>query len=237
MPSWGIHLAIANKISQKIENKDKNLFIFGNVVPDINNGYIIKDIRKVISHKITHYADAKEFKGYNDFYLKYIKYIKNPVVLGSLTHLMADYYYNNITYSQKAIWDNGKVVGLKLNTGETIKCDKETVRKIKSNDFKIYSDYIYKNYKLANIKYDEKMLLINQIVEEFDITKEDINKTIEYINNYIDNKKIVIDTCKNKEYQIFTQEEMKKIEKNCINFIMRLQFTALTEQFVCKLLP
>ena len=81
---------------------------------------------------------------------------------------------------------------------------------MKVNDFKIYADYIYKNYKLKNIKYDEKMLSINPIVEEFDITKDDINKTIEYVNNYIDNKKNVIDTCENKEYQIFTQEEMKK---------------------------
>lgn len=221
MPSWGIHLAIANTLSQKIENIDKNLFIFGNVVPDINNGYVVKGINKIISHKITHYNGAKEFKGYNDFYLKYAKYIKNPVVLGSLTHLMTDHYYNNITYSKKAIWDNGKVTGLKINTGETIKCDKETVRKMKVNDFKIYADYIYKNYKLKNIKYDEKMLSINPIVEEFDITKDDINKTIEYVNNYIDNKKNVIDTCENKEYQIFTQEEMKKIEKDCVNFIIK----------------
>ena len=46
MPSWGIHLGIANKLSQKIENIDKNLFMFGNVVPDINNGYVVEDISK-----------------------------------------------------------------------------------------------------------------------------------------------------------------------------------------------
>ena len=219
MPSWGIHLGIANTLSKKIENIDKNLFIFGNVVPDINNGYVVKDIRKIISHKITHYDGEKDFKGYRKFYIKYIYDIKNPVVLGSLTHLMTDYYFNNITYSRKAIWENGKVAGLKLNTGKEIKCDKETVRKMKVNDFKIFADYIYKSHELSNIKYDEKMLSINPIVEEFDISKEDAEKTIEYVNCYIENKKNIIDKCENKEYQIFTQNEMEEISENCVDFI------------------
>ncbi len=219
MPSWGIHLEIANTLSKKIENIDKNLFIFGNVVPDINNGYVVKDISKIISHKITHYDGEKDFKGYRKFYIKYINDVKNPVVLGSLTHLMTDYYFNNITYSKKAIWENGKVVGLKLNTGKEIKCDKEKVRKMKVNDFKIFADYIYKSHKLSNIKYDEKMLSINPIVEEFDISKEDAEKTIKYVNSYIENKKNIIDKCENKEYQIFTQNEMEEISENCVDFI------------------
>lgn len=230
MPSWGIHLGIANKLSQKIENIDKNLFMFGNVVPDINNGYVVEDISKIIPHKITHYDGEKDFKGYRKFFIKYIKNVKNPVVLGSLTHLMTDYYFNNITYSKKAIWENGKVVGIKLNTGKEIKCDKETVRKMKVNDFKIFADYIYKNHKISNIKYDEKMLSINSIVEEFDITKEDTEKTIEYMNNYIENKKSIISKCENKEYQIFTPNELEEISENCVNFI--LEFLEKTSKII-----
>ena len=220
MPSWGIHLGIANKLSQKIKNIDKNLFIYGNVVPDINNGYVVKNISKIISHKITHYDGEKDFKGYRKFYIKYINHIKNPVVLGSLTHLMTDYYFNSITYSKKAIWENGKVVGLKLNTGKELKCDKETVRKMKVNDFKIFADYIYKSHELSNIKYDEKMLSINPIVEEFDISKEDAEKTIEYVNSYIENKKNIIDKCENNKYQLFTQNEMEEISESCVKFIL-----------------
>ena len=220
MPSWGIHLGVANKLSNNIKNIDRNLFMFGNVVPDINNGYVVKDISKIISHKITHYDGEVDFKGYRKFYNKYINNIKNPVVLGCLTHLMTDYYFNNITYSTKAIWGNGKVVGLKLNDGKEIKCDKETVRKMKVNDFKIFANYIYKSHELSNIKYDEKMLSINPIVEEFDITKEDTEKTIQYLNDYIQNKKSIIDKCENREYQIFTQNEMEEISENCKIFIL-----------------
>ena len=220
MPSWGIHLEIANRLSKKIQNIDKNLFVFGNIVPDINNGYVIKNISKTISHKITHYDGEKDFKGYRKFYLKYIKNIDNPIILGSLTHLMTDYFYNNITYSKKAIWNNGKVVGLKLNTGKDIKCDKETVRKMKVNDFRIFANYIYTNNELLNIKFDKKMLSINSIVKEFDITEEDANKTIKYINDYINHNKIIIEKCENTEYTIFTQEEMENIAEDCVNFIL-----------------
>ena len=91
---------------------------------------------------------------------------------------------------------------------------------MKVNDFKIFADYIYKNHKISNIKYDEKMLSINPIVKEFDITKKDVKKTIEYVNSYIENKKNIIDKCENKEYQIFTQKEMEEIVEKCVKFIL-----------------
>ena len=71
MPSWGVHLGIANKVLKNIDNIDKNLFMFGNVTPDINNGYVIKNVSKIIAHKITHYDGEKDFKGYRRFYIKY----------------------------------------------------------------------------------------------------------------------------------------------------------------------
>ena len=79
MPSWGIHLEIANRVSNKIEDVDKNLFMFGNVMPDINNGYVIRDVSKIIAHKITHYDGEQDFKGYRRFYIKYAKYIQNAL--------------------------------------------------------------------------------------------------------------------------------------------------------------
>ncbi len=35
--------------------------MFGNVTPDINNGYVIKNVSKIIAHKITHYDGEKRF--------------------------------------------------------------------------------------------------------------------------------------------------------------------------------
>ena len=43
MPSWGVHLGIANKVLKNIDNNDINLFMYGNVTTDINNGYVINN--------------------------------------------------------------------------------------------------------------------------------------------------------------------------------------------------
>lgn len=221
MPSWGVHLGIANKVLKNIDNIDKNLFMFGNVTPDINNGYVIKNVSKIIAHKITHYDGEKDFKGYRRFYIKYAKYIQDPVILGSLTHLMTDYYYNNITYTKKAIWDEQKesIIGVKLNNGKQIKCNKEELRKLKRNDFRIYADYVYKNSKFEDLKFDEKILSVNQIVDEFDITKKESEETIQYINKYINGEKFIIDMCEKHEYLMYTKQEMENMEKECVQFI------------------
>ena len=170
MPSWGVHLGIANKVLKNIDNIDKNLFMFGNVTPDINNGYVIKNVSKIIAHKITHYDGEKDFKGYRRFYIKYAKYIQDPVILGSLTHLMTDYYYNNITYTKKAIWDEQRenIIGVKLNNGKQIKCNKEELRKLKRNDFRIYADYVQREDERKKTLYDKTVKQIVGRYIEFD---------------------------------------------------------------------
>ena len=223
MPSWGIHLEIANRVYKKLGNIDKNLFMFGNVMPDINNGYVIKDVNKIISHKITHYDGEKDFKGYKRFYIKYAKYMQNPIFLGSLTHLMADYYYNNITYTKKAIWDKERknVIGVKLADDAQLKCDKEKVRKMKVHDFRIFADFSYKNSNFEKLLYDSKMMFSNGIIKEFEITDIDAKNTIEYLNSYIENQKSIIDENDKKEYIIFSQDEMEKIANECVEFILK----------------
>lgn len=221
MPSWGMHLGVANKVADKIDVIDKNLFLIGNVLPDINNGYVVKGISKTISHKITHYDGEKDFKNYRKFYLKYNTHLENPMILGSLVHLMTDYYYNNLTYQKKSIWSEEKnVIQLQLNTGKKIECDKETARKMKTNDFKIFANYIYENINLQELYYDQKALLVNNIIKEMEVTSEDIEKTIEYLNEHISRKRIIINDIQEKEYKIFTREEMLESLELCADFIV-----------------
>lgn len=55
MPSWGIHLKIANLLSEKFLNINKNQFMIANLLPDVNNGYVIKEISRKVNHDVTHY--------------------------------------------------------------------------------------------------------------------------------------------------------------------------------------
>lgn len=219
MPSWGIHLKVANLISKQNKSINKNQFMIGNILPDINNGYVISKISKKIEHKITHFDNRYDFKNYEKFYSKYKEYLSNSVILGYITHLLTDYYFNDLTYSKKAITDeNGNFIGVKLNSGEKRICSKEEVRQLKVNDFKIFADYIYEKQELKELYYEEKILNSSSIIEEIHITKEDLLEAINYLNSHIQKKtKIKID---NREYQIFTQEELIKETQLCVKFII-----------------
>ena len=56
MPNWKTHIEIGLRLNEelKYDKKNLNLFLFGSILPDINNGYLITDISNKIEHDITH---------------------------------------------------------------------------------------------------------------------------------------------------------------------------------------
>ena len=56
MPSWAIHLGVTTKINEKIKlsESEKNIFLLGNILPDILNGHVIKNISHIVPHKEAH---------------------------------------------------------------------------------------------------------------------------------------------------------------------------------------
>ena len=40
MPSWSVHLAVAKEVNKKL-NLNKDLFYYGNLIPDVDKGTII----------------------------------------------------------------------------------------------------------------------------------------------------------------------------------------------------
>lgn len=221
MPSWGIHLEIAKQVANKMIDINQNLFMLGNIIPDINNGYVIQDISQKIPHSITHYRGKEGIKNYDFFTLQYKEYLQNEVVLGYVTHLLTDYYYNYETYDKKGIHDkNGKLIGIHLHSGEERIATFETIRKMKTNDFKIFAKFIYEKEDFATLKYDKDILKVNDIIKEIKITKEDVLKTIDYLNGFIQRERCIIIDNK-QEYKIFTQQEMLQKLERCVDFIIR----------------
>ena len=105
MPNWKTHLEISKRLNEKYKfnEKDFELFMFGSILPDINNSYVVTGISKKISHDTTHFR-SKEVPSYILFAEKYKKQIddKNPIFVGYVTHLFTDYMWNNNFYTSVA---------------------------------------------------------------------------------------------------------------------------------------
>lgn len=227
MPAWAIHLEVTTKINEKtkFEDKKKNIFLLGNILPDILNGHVIKNISHIVPHKEAHMekpvriGDHIEYRyDLDGFFERYKEKFDNPFMLGYYTHLLTDFYWNDLTYGQLGIFDESKkLIGIRLNDGKEFRGSKEDIRKMKTNDFKLFSRYIYKN-KLAQIPYyDEKMLDYAKDLDWLDLQKSDILEATKYLDDMA-NFKIELDL-NSPYYSIFSNDLMERHVEKCVEFV------------------
>lgn len=220
MPSWIVHLATANEIIKKINIENENSFLIGNLIPDAER-YVIKDFSVYVPYKVSHYSEIQiidrnkeELPSIEKFMKNYKDYLYNPMVLGYLTHILTDYYWNKITYLRYTIRDNqGNCIGVKLNNGNEIECGIEERAKIKHRDFDIFKNYITQKGNYTIPKYENKLLEDLKLIKEIPFTKEDIDKIIKYLKEVNCNKKL-------DKYNLFTQKQINNDYKNSIKFVI-----------------
>lgn len=107
MPSWNIHTAHVERLAADrnlvdLGIEDANAFLFGNYVPDIYVGYMVKDITYRLSYCMTHMAGPSTIPvpDADQFWDTYVYRRKRPtaearsLMLGAWAHLVADRFYN-----------------------------------------------------------------------------------------------------------------------------------------------
>ncbi len=200
VPNWRVHLEIAKKINEQMHfnNEDYNLFLLGNIAPDINNGFIVEKISHIYNHNHTHLYNEVDYTTYTNFYEKYKDILKtNPVAYGYLIHLYTDHLLNK-DYVMKC---------------EKEKLNKEQYIKIKHKDLKKYdSKYIDNTITLES--YEKALEKLKQI-EEVLLEEQDLKNVIEFLNN----KEVTNDT--NLEFYTFKEldEEVEQITNRIYKFI------------------
>lgn len=228
MPSWVTHLVTANKILERLQTKDikeneKGEFVFGNIMPDIFNGFNIT-VTNRLSYYTTHFAKKVQINGIDlpipdidRFKQEYKSEIaNNPVICGFYTHLLTDYFWNEYSYKNYfEIYDKEqRIVKLRYKDGkQEILTWAEAVRE-KQKDFALFAQFLRGKLGKQILMDANEILLCSQDIKEFKFTKEEIEKTIEYLN---DIKEGVI---ANTEYKIFTQSEFEQKLEESIEFIM-----------------
>lgn len=202
MPNWKVHLEIGKRLNKyfNYNEDDFNLFLLGNILPDINNCYIVTDISKRLDHTITHFGTYKELN-YISFYNKYKNEIDNkkPLFDGYMAHLYTDNMWNRTFYN-------------KIQNLEGLPEDRDEIRKMKQSDFKIYNNkYIADTFKIDNI--DTALKEIKKI-NEVSVTSEDIQK----VENFLNNQEKYVG-----QFKFHTEEELDKLMgdtvREYVNFI------------------
>lgn len=217
MPSWNIHLAIANDINKKLK-LDKNSFYLGNTLPDVDYG--MNTIRKE-----THFYNFKcpnfpkeILPNINDFLKKYKNKLNNPLIMGMYVHLLTDYYFNNEIFSNYWVQDtNGNVLGAKLLNGKIT----TELKEYKHYDLELYGKYLFNNIVIELPKFDNNILINKKDINIKDYTEEVLKKRIDYLNNqYVNKNKYKIqEKLFGLKYKMIPKEVLDKMYLNCIKFI------------------
>lgn len=222
MPSWVTHLVTANKIFDKLDIKDKNSFLFGNVMPDILNNYIVKNTNTHIKYEITHFTDdviindiKYAFPNFEKFFESYKEKMNNPVVCGFYVHLLTDYFWNKLSY-EKYFRNHNGLVKIQFIDGTTEKYEYDPAIRVKQADFRNFTKYLKSNYDIDRIVYTKDLLNFSKEVIEIPLIKEDIEKTIQAVENYRENN---LDFA-NINYRLFTQEILNEYFEESIKFII-----------------
>lgn len=227
MPSWGIHLAVSQELSKNMNEKEKQAFTLGNLLPDVNNGYLIPNATKVITHNITHYMpnrnyiEKEQIKNiYQDYKIlchNMKEKLNDPMLYGYMAHILTDYYWNYYSYVKKGVFENEKLVGVYQNDQTIFYGENEEIRKMKVNDFNCFSKHLYQNI-LEKVCFTDKTLVEQAkkipviCVEESDIQK--VNQYFERVEEKLQN---VNDT-----YKIYTKQEFENGLKENIQFIQNM---------------
>lgn len=200
MPSWKVHIEIAKRVNSKLNFKGKDLeeFMFGNILADINNGFIVEDVSVLYSHKYTHYEDNGGIT-YINFFNQYKKKIKEPTILGYYIHLYTDYIWNNDYYTKVE-----KIVKMHNKTSEELK-------KIKHNDFKLYNC----KYSINDIHITSINNIVNKsrLISNISINNLDVEKTLEFLKK---------DNRLNYSYKFYTEGELDELLEYTIKRIIEL---------------
>lgn len=201
MADWNTHLYCATKVNEalKLEGKDLSLFLFGNLLPDVNMGWIITP-EVQLKQDDTHFNGMGQgyFMSPRWFYEKYKTEIdsRHPIFLGYLFHLWLD-----VTIMTDFV--------SRLNMSDLVD-DYETTRRQKWYDMGIFISS--KHFELPT-EYIDDVVRESEKIAEVKIRRSDLLKVCEFISN--SNSDMA-----NNEYKVYTEDALNEFyNKTCMDFI------------------
>lgn len=226
MPSWPMHFVVASRVNEKL-GLPQNAFLFGNIMPDILEGYLVKKISNRITDYSTHYSKNRvvingillKLPGIEAFYEEYQKQLKNPIIGGYYSHLLTDYFWNKNTYTHyfNNVDCNKRIISVKLKDGSRHVMHYDEGVRIKQKDFAMCSDYLKRTTNIELPIYEDNILEQAQELKEFTYTKEDVQNTIDYIKEEGKEKQTYLQ----EDYKMYTKQELLDKLEECVAFVLQ----------------
>lgn len=203
MADWNTHLFCANKVNESLgfEGAALEMFLYGNLLPDVNPGWLIKP-KNHIDQPITHFEAGMAGQDYfwvpKRFFEKYKEKIivKNPVYLGYLFHLWVDVtlmtnFVSRVKMSDMI--DNGKEV----------------------REWKWKDVYAFIKKYTVNLPIDNIDLVVEEAkeIEEISVVREDLLQIPDFLINLAKENEYT-------EFGVFDQESASAFfESVCDDFV------------------
>ena len=212
MPSWTIHLALANKLNKKMNLCDD--FLLGNILPDVLDGYIIKKPSHFVNKNESHFKNECTKKIDIDLFIsKYKNKFNNPIVLGYLSHLVADKYFNDYFHSNHTIKKDNKIRTVLKNGSLDSSEDKPW--QIKQRDFERFGQMLLNNNGLSDLTICN-INIKNFVIDEVVVDNNDLHLVRKTVKKMLNNKNIYNPN----NYEVFTENELNLIFNNCYKEIL-----------------
>ncbi len=222
MPSWTIHLKIGKELLKKT-NYNKDRFLFGSLLPDTDYNW---KIGRFAAH---YYGNLKFPKCPSEnmidieaFKRDYSNNLNDDLIKGYYVHLLTDNYYNEYIYYNKWVQKDGQVIGIKTNDGDIIEInnDLKLLGKYKHEDLELYGKRLYLQEDL--LLPDDRDAIVSSIklLKDNFIDEDNVKERITYLNKeYIDKFVDINIEEKDRDYIIFTEEELDELLNNCLKYL------------------
>lgn len=227
MPSWSIHLAVAKKVNKKLK-LNKNLFYYGNLIPDVDKATSISRYQAHFYDNIPFPTCPKEnMINISKFLNTYKNELDNHLILGYYSHLLTDNYFNDIVYSKCWVQDENKnIIGIKFKNNKIKYIDLEDKKRIKKKykhkDFELYGRYLYQD-KLVDIPQNRDTVIsnIDKLIPNF-LDEQLVNQRFDYLQKNFSsfNKLNLFEIAFRHKYSLFTKKELDEAFNNCVKHII-----------------
>lgn len=206
MADWITHLYLAEEIFSKLKfsQREFEIFKWGCVLPDLNNGHFFTP-EVTLRHRITHFNEDDYFESFRDFRNQFKGKLNDPLVLGVLFHIYTDKVMCLDYYTKVSLID------------WMFREDDRTFMKPRWDDIKLFTSRHMKNFPTLDLSVAKDVVKESKELCLYELSQTDLLQTYDVLPSLYTNLQ--------PEFQFYTDAQLYKLyDKIKLDFVKLLNF-------------